>query len=504
MSNAELLDRAVKGMMCDVLAVSGQSLLGIGVYSLWASGTGVVPLSAGALSLLAANYACADMPMGGQDPAYREGCQYTPNGGAVQRIQPNIGQGGCGFTGEDWVEIVSIEFRDASQGEAYKEVRLEALKTDGTTHLSSLGEWFLTETGTTFTMVPKVGDACGLPPDGTLPVPPDATAPREYTDPVTNCTYNVILEGFVQVYEGGAVSPVFMIEGTSTLRSSGGRMGGCNFPPTIYSPTIGGGGGGGGSGGGGGGGGGPYLPAPDPIPGPGSDGEPWWLDPLSTALGAVLLEKVVDGILDALQPPMVPTDFTLTAPCDKDDAGNALTRKWEFPEQSYSDRVIDHQVALMEIMQQHLDWKTPTCSTSEKPKLEGTWISTHWRSDADSPGGTQPLRKLFRYRSKSTRTNDELQVYWSDFVWTSGSVCVIHKGAWWGTPQVWAATAEEGKRVIRFAGAEAGLDPDQTGEWTISSSNSSRYGMSLKVRLAMEQGERWVTRREGPSGSPEL
>ena len=138
----------------------------------------------------------------------------------------------------------------------------------------------------------------------------------------------------------------------------------------------------------------------------------------------------------------------------------------------------------------------------DKPCLEGTWISTRWKSDSNSAGGTKPLRKLFRYRSKSTRDADQLREYWRDFTWKAGPVCVIHKGAWWGTPQIWAESSAEGKRVIRFAAAEAGCDPDQTGEWLISSSGSPRYGMSGTMRLEEANGLQWVTRRDGPDGPP--
>jgi len=144
------------------------------------------------------------------------------------------------------------------------------------------------------------------------------------------------------------------------------------------------------------------------------------------------------------------------------------------------------------------------CNDKRPPCLEGSWISTRWVSDSPSSGGTKPLRKLFRYRSKSTRTDDELQAYWSAFTWQAGPVCVIHKGAWWGTPQVWAASESEGQRVIRFAAGEAGIDPDQAGEWHTTSSYSPRIGMSGRMRLQEEQGLQWVTRREGASGLPEL
>ena len=214
----------------------------------------------------------------------------------------------------------------------------------------------------------------------------------------------------------------------------------------------------------------------------------------------------LQALADLFEQPLESVSYTLTGVCeDKDPDGNQPSTTVILPPETWADRLISMGDVMPELLQAHKNYKQPICGpTNVKPALEGTWISTNWRSDADSPNGTKPLRKLFRYRSKSTRTNNELQDYWSDFVWTSGPVCVIHKGAWWGTPQVWASTQEEGKRVIRRAGAEAGLDPDQVGEWIISSSHSPRYGVSLQMRLAMEQGERWVTRREGPSGLPEL
>ncbi len=144
-----------------------------------------------------------------------------------------------------------------------------------------------------------------------------------------------------------------------------------------------------------------------------------------------------------------------------------------------------------------------TCATT-KPKLEGQWVSTHWVSDNDSAGGTDKLRKLFRYRTKSERTTDELQQFWKQLVWESGPVIVGHKGAWWGTPKVWAIDEAEGKRVLRFAGGEAGIDPDLDGEWFVASSRSPRYGMTGTMRLAMKRGTYWVTSRDGPSALPDL
>ena len=154
------------------------------------------------------------------------------------------------------------------------------------------------------------------------------------------------------------------------------------------------------------------------------------------------------------------------------------------------------------MLQQHLKYRTPTCAP-KKPPLEGTWISTRWISASDSPAGERPLRKLLRYRSKSTRTAAELRSHWSGFSWEAGPWCVIHKGAWWGTPQVWASSEDEGKRVLRFAAAEAGLDPDVDGEWIVTSSANPRYGQPGTMRLENPAGEYWVTRRDGPDGLPD-
>lgn len=164
--------------------------------------------------------------------------------------------------------------------------------------------------------------------------------------------------------------------------------------------------------------------------------------------------------------------------------------------------VIARVDALMLFMQDHLGYRTPTCAP-QRPELAGTWISTRWISDSDSPAGERPLRKLFRYRSKSTRSNDQLREYWSEFAWQAGSVMVQHKGAWWGTPQVWASSEAEGKRVLRFAAGEAGINPDLDGEWIVGGSSSPRFGQSGTMRLQKPGGTYWVVRRDGSDGYPE-
>ena len=134
-----------------------------------------------------------------------------------------------------------------------------------------------------------------------------------------------------------------------------------------------------------------------------------------------------------------------------------------------------------------------------KPILEGSWVTTRWISDQKMDHSGRRLRKLFRYRSKGGRFLPELTAWWTNFQWEAGDTCVIHKGAWWGTPQIWTKDAEEGKRVIRFAGSEAGIDPDKDGEWIVTSSSAPRYGMSGTMRVHMKEGFPWVAQRPGPN-----
>jgi hypothetical protein len=326
------------------------------------------------------------------------------------------------------------------------------------------------------------------PDEPGTPTPPNPD--YEYTDPVTNCNYTLKLEGFVQQYENGPAEPVWNIRSADSARAGGaraggGRMGACNLSPTIY---IGGDGDGTKP---------PQFPVPPLIPPDGPNGVPWWLPPLLGATTGALLNQIGRLFNDTFNYPMEPGLFELIAPCNYTDEGKNKTREWAFQKTPLILRLHDHQVAMMEIMQQHLDWKTPTCGGNAKPTLEGQWVTTRWESIQKMAHSGRRLRKLFRYRTKSTRNLGQLSAYWADFSWQSGDVCVIHKGAWWGTPQVWAESEDEGKRVIRHAAAEAGLDPDQVGGWAVSSSRAPRYGMSGTMKVARFEGFPWIASRDG-------
>ena len=143
------------------------------------------------------------------------------------------------------------------------------------------------------------------------------------------------------------------------------------------------------------------------------------------------------------------------------------------------------------------------CGNDTKPQLAPHWRSIRFESEEPSPNGKSRLRKLLRYRGAEPGNVDFLAGYWEDFEWTTGPVCVYHKGSPVGTPQVWADSEEEGKRVLRHAFGEAGFDADQIGEWGVSGSSDPRYGVRLKVKLKVVDGCWSATARQGPNGWPE-
>lgn len=213
------------------------------------------------------------------------------------------------------------------------------------------------------------------------------------------------------------------------------------------------------------------------------------------------LYELLELIQELLEKPLPAQTYSITGVCEEGETQPSTDV--ELPEEKWADRLISLGDMMPTLLQAHLGYKTPICGqapSNEKPELDGTWISTRWVSDGDSPGGERRLRKLFRYRSKSTRNKSELQSFWAGFTWRAGSIIVQHKGAWWGTPQVWAASEEEGKRVIRFAAGEAGIDPDLDGEWIVGTSRSARHGMTGTMRMQHDLDGLWVTRRDGSDG----
>ncbi len=119
--------------------------------------------------------------------------------------------------------------------------------------------------------------------------------------------------------------------------------------------------------------------------------------------------------------------------------------------------------------------------------------------------GERPLRKTFNYKDLNGHTLETHTDHWREFEWQAGPIVVTHQGGRWGRLQVWAATAEEGKRVIRHAGEIAGVDPDAEGEWFTHAAQNSRYGQLGTMRVRpLGKGAISVTKRSGPDGLPQI
>jgi hypothetical protein len=356
-------------------------------------------------------------------------------------------------------------------------VELTRRYSDGTTNTSRIGRW----TGWKWRLNPACGN--GVCSDEPYPDTPGEPNPPLALPPIQSgdCTINTTFYGFMGRDDGqGSLEPVFVMEPAADLRAGGGIIvGECNFQPTVVV-------------GGGGDGNEPPKTYPMPPDPPGSDG--WW-ESIAKGAAAGVAAYAVGQALGALFGEQQATSYTLVAPCDKDEEGNPATYTVELPKSSFNTRLMAWQVAQADLLQQHLNWRTPTCRGSNE--LEGQWVTTRWISDEKMVDSSRRLRKLFRYRTKSTRDLGQLSAYWEQFVWRAGPVCVRHTGAWWGDPQVWAESPEEGERVIRHAASEAGIDPDKTGEWAVSSSRSPRYGMSGTMRILEKEGFPWVSSRDG-------
>ena len=304
-----------------------------------------------------------------------------------------------------------------------------------------------------------------------------------------DCVYNVSHLGWTIDQESDLLYSVHQVEsgGSAGGRSDGGRMGGCNFEPTLII-------------GGGDGTGGPGVPIP-PLP-PGGDGdEPWWLPLARQAAATAAGNLIADGIKALLEPEVEGVTYTMPAPCDVDEEGNSLEWTGEIPAQKYQAAVLDRLDAISNQLSQHLQWKTPICSP-EPVQLEGDFRTISFISDETSPYGKSRLRKRLRYRSLSGIGLGELVDHWKDFTWEAGPVVVGHVGASWGTPKVWAASEDEGKRVLRHAAGDAGIDPDQEGQWQVRSSAGTRNGVSGTMRVNTKGGYWWITARDGADNRP--
>jgi len=318
----------------------------------------------------------------------------------------------------------------------------------------------------------------------------------EYTDAETNCTNNFDFQGFL-VDPAGNYAPVFDVspaaDDDGLLRFK--PVGGCAFnnvvifkppnrkksggddPPIIVPPGGGGGGGGGG----------------------GDDDEPWWIQPIIDSL-PYLAWDLIGQIGELLFNSTDPKVYRLEAPCNKDPDGNPEVETWVSGGRGVAFETLDRVDNIALMIQQHLSWKHLVCR--EPVDKSGDLRTISFISDETSPFGKSRLRKRLRYRSKSGIGSDALVTWWKDFTWAAGPVCVQHYGSSLGAPQVWAASINEGKRVIRHAAGEAGVDPDQVGEWRVSGSDNPRFGVPGTMRVNTKGGYYWITDRLGSDNRP--
>jgi hypothetical protein len=317
----------------------------------------------------------------------------------------------------------------------------------------------------------------------------------KYTDTTTNCTYNVEFKAWARD-EFGTITPVVKISPGATALASGGIVGGCNFQPVLYAGR--------GSGGRGGGGGGydqvwtwQDLPN-DP------DGNPWWKRLLEIALPAVTGQIVAEIFRQLFKQNVAGRVYRIRSVCETNDQGEAVDQAREavIPDMALLQGAIARLDALEYIMQGLKDFKQPTCNS--RPTYSGTPVTVRFQSDAPSPAGERPLRKHLRYRDTLGNPLEVHTDHWVNFEWDAGPVIVQHAGGPWGVCQVWAASVDEGKRVIRHAGVVAGVDPDAQGRWIISGSADPRYGQTGRMRVERRSGAICVSSRPGPSGLPLL
>ena len=226
----------------------------------------------------------------------------------------------------------------------------------------------------------------------------------------------------------------------------------------------------------------PLPENPDPIPAPPGPGD------------------CPDPCPDIQPEPVGESKYLMIAPCEKDPQGNNLEWEKTIPASTGLPAISARLEAISEQISQNLAWKTPICD--EQTPREGEFRTINFRSASPSPYSSSRLRKRFRYRSISGLGLGEVVDHWKDFTFESGPVVVGHVGSAWGTPQVWASSEDEGKRVIRHAAGEAGIDPDQVGRWRIGSSDSSRYGVSDTMSVDTEGGFYRITSRDGSDGRP--
>lgn len=114
-----------------------------------------------------------------------------------------------------------------------------------------------------------------------------------------------------------------------------------------------------------------------------------------------------------------------------------------------------------------------------------------------------PREKRFSYADRVGHSQDAHARHWLGFEFSAGPVLVKAKGDW-GECQAWAASEEEGKRLIRHGLTFGGFDPDDPtqGHWTVTLA-TGRNGQPGLFGVAVTRYGALVSKRSGPDGSPE-
>ena len=497
--NVELLDKAVASALCPTFQALAAGSSVVSVVSLF-GGPASAPVTVTAasvanLSMLGAAATCGEVEIG-PDPygglttnctkakeatilraertdGSETGISIALDATQINKIEPGTDQFGYAV----WKVTYTRANGSTAEGNS-----LRADTVGGSPPPQSIG------------LIVEAPNECLQGPDP-LPPPTNPTVPDvTYVDETTNCVYNVQFEGLLQEIEGGPIQPVYQISSQSVRRTDGGRIGGCFLDPTIYV---------GGPNGPGGPNGLPLppLPVPPGAPGPGPDGVPWWAAPLLAGSTSAALNLIGQGIQRMFPPTLPEGSFTLQAPCDVDEQGNPLVQVWEYPEQSWAERSMAHEITMLEALQTHLNWKTPTCDCD--PTIpEGDWRTISFRSEETSPYGKSRLRKRLRYRSVSGNDLGAVVDHWKDFSFEGGPCRVRWIGRTWGTIEVWASTESEGQRVIQHAAAEAGFSPLEDGRWSARVTRSSRLGVPSTMKVDTTGGYYWITARDGSDNRP--
>ena len=487
-SFGQKLDNAAGAATCQALQTGGAALIGYGAVGLAAGGTGIVPLAAGSLALMAANLGCTWDPNQGTPtpPAGPDVCWEGASTFQINQLQDGVFKGGS--TPEIrriTNQVVVSEANDGNNLNLYG-VTYSWVREGGA--IGTTGFFFgRDDSGTVYTLDQVfTGDPTCEVPSPEQPVPD--IPPYEYTDPEDGCKLTVNLKGFQQDPTGG-INPVFKIEPGVENRADGGVIGGCNFSPVIYT-------------GGPPGGGQPpqYRPWNPDWDNPGGGLSPWQ-DFLNDLAGSLISNLLYDALSDLYATPLGGANYKLLAPCEVDGDGNRLEVEVQIPELPTPIGIATRIEALIPILQGQKDFKQPTCDPIPV-KPEGEFRTIGFISEKTSPYGKSRLRKRLRYRSLSGLGLDALIDYWKGFEFSAGSVIVQHRGASWGTVKCWASTADEGKRVIRHAAGEALIDADKVGRWEISSSSSTRLGVSGTMKVNQAGGYYWITARDGSDNRP--